>query len=283
MLLTDGGDAARRSPSRPLKRLDPRGSDLSKDAQVIRIGQRAAAARTGSRRAVIEGDDPYERAAAVDRFASAATRQAVGERDRRLGRAGASARCPPPPGPRARATRSCSSKRDEVPAATRARRSATTRSRTSTCSARETVISQEGVEGSSASSARCAGSRARPRSRTRSRSPATSAASFGWGVDVPGYNFTVANTERPLDARRGRALAATRRLRAAAADRQPDELPRPLDSYFLDVQPGYEDDPRRGRLQPRLDPRRRRGGLGRRSRRRIDEVTELVPVQANAP
>ena len=30
---------------------------------------------------------------------------------------------------------------------------------------------------------------------------------FGWGVNVPGYNFTVANTARPLDAAAAASLA----------------------------------------------------------------------------
>ena len=53
------------------KRLDPKGSDLSKDAQVIRIGDKPARPE-GYKTAVIQGKDPYERAAAIDRFFSAA-------------------------------------------------------------------------------------------------------------------------------------------------------------------------------------------------------------------
>ena len=54
-----------------LERLNPKGSDLSKDAQVIRIGDKPARP-SGFKTAVIEGRDPYERAAAIDRFFSAA-------------------------------------------------------------------------------------------------------------------------------------------------------------------------------------------------------------------
>src|SRR5215208_7520929 len=54
-----------------LKRLNPKGSDLSKDAQVIRIG--ADTARPdGFKTALIEGDNPFQAAAAIDRFFSAA-------------------------------------------------------------------------------------------------------------------------------------------------------------------------------------------------------------------
>ena len=70
ILLTDGGDLPPVS-SETLKRLKPKGSYLSKDAQVIRIG--ADTARPdGFKTALIEGDNPFEAAASIDRFFSAA-------------------------------------------------------------------------------------------------------------------------------------------------------------------------------------------------------------------
>ena len=101
-----------------LKRLKPKGSDLSKDAQVIRIGNEPARPE-GYKTAVIEGDDPYERAAAIDRFFSAAKGKPSDERGRRPPARRPSSRCRPPPGPPAPATRCCSRKRNTVPAATR--------------------------------------------------------------------------------------------------------------------------------------------------------------------
>ena len=70
LLLSDGGDLPAVT-SDTLDRLDPKGSDLSKDAQVIRIGQDVARPE-GFKTAVVQGDTPFERAAAVDRFVSAA-------------------------------------------------------------------------------------------------------------------------------------------------------------------------------------------------------------------
>ena len=70
LLLSEGGDlpAVTRDT---LDNLQPKGSDLSKDAQVIRIG--AGVARPeGFKTAVVQGDDAFERAAAIDRFISAA-------------------------------------------------------------------------------------------------------------------------------------------------------------------------------------------------------------------
>ena len=113
-----------------------RARDLAQDAQVIRDRGGAAAARRASRARVIKGDDPYERAAAIDRFASSARGKPSRERGgglrrgarvrdagRRLGRA-------------ARATPCCSSSRTRCPAATREALARAREAATSTCSAR---------------------------------------------------------------------------------------------------------------------------------------------------
>ena len=70
-LLLSDGDELPAVTADTLERLKPKGSDLSKDAQVIRIGD-APARPDGLKAAVIEGKDPYARAAAIDRFFSAA-------------------------------------------------------------------------------------------------------------------------------------------------------------------------------------------------------------------
>ena len=70
LLLSDGGDLPPVTKD-TLDRLKPKGSDLSRDAQVIRIGQDAARPG-GFKTAVIEGRDAYARAASIDRFFSAA-------------------------------------------------------------------------------------------------------------------------------------------------------------------------------------------------------------------
>ena len=70
LLLTDGRELPPVTED-TIERLQPRGSDLSRDAQVIRIGEEVARPE-GYKLAVIKGKDPYERAAAIDRFLSAA-------------------------------------------------------------------------------------------------------------------------------------------------------------------------------------------------------------------
>ena len=88
---------------------------------------------------------------------------------------------------------------------------------------------------------------------------------FGWGVEVPGYNFSVASTTRPLDAAAAASLA-TRGVFAPLllTDRAAD-LPPALESYFLSVQPGYEDDPGQAVYNRVLDPGRRRHDLAPRA------------------
>jgi hypothetical protein len=105
---------------------------------------------------------------------------------------------------------------------------------------------------------------------------------FGWGVTVPGYNFTLANTSRPLDSA-GAASLATRGVFAPLllTDRS-DKLPRPLESYMLSVQPGFEHDPGQAvynRVWILGDDK----SVSIAAQTRLDEITTLIPVQANAP
>ena len=85
---------------------------------------------------------------------------------------------------------------------------------------------------------------------------------FGWGVVVPGYNFSVANTDRPLDAAAAAALAT----RGVFAPLLLTDRGRPAPQAARGLSPErparLRGRPRPGGLQPGLDPRRRRGGFG---------------------
>ena len=70
-VLISDGDELPAVTEDTLKRLKPTGSDLAKDAQVVRIGDKPPRP-DGYKTAVLNGDDPYERAGAIDRFFSAA-------------------------------------------------------------------------------------------------------------------------------------------------------------------------------------------------------------------
>ena len=105
---------------------------------------------------------------------------------------------------------------------------------------------------------------------------------FGWGVVVPGYNFTIANTSRPLDAAAAASLATRGVFAPLLLTDRSDKLPKPLESYLLSVQPGFEDDPGQAVFN-RVWILGDDGVLSVPAQARLDQITELVPVQSNAP
>jgi hypothetical protein len=69
---------------------------------------------------------------------------------------------------------------------------------------------------------------------------------FGWGVVDPGHGFVFADTRRPADAAAAAPLSASGTYGPLLVTDDPDKLPTALQSYLLDVQPGYTRDPVRG-------------------------------------
>jgi len=105
---------------------------------------------------------------------------------------------------------------------------------------------------------------------------------FGWGIVVPGYNFAIANVERPLDVAAAASLATRGVFAPLLLTNDSEELPQPLEAYLLSVQPGYEDDPGQAvynRAWILGDDK----AISVDEQARIDATTELIPVQSNAP
>jgi hypothetical protein len=105
---------------------------------------------------------------------------------------------------------------------------------------------------------------------------------FGWGATVPGYNFTVAATSRPLDAAAAATLATRGVFAPLLLTDDAAKLPPALENYFLSVQPGYEDDPGQAvynRVWILGDDEQ----ISIDEQAQLDAVTELIPVQVNAP
>jgi hypothetical protein len=280
LLLSDGGDL----PSvtqQTLDDLQPRGSDLSKDAQVIRIGQ-SVARPEGYRTAVVQGDDPFERAAAIDRFFSAAR-----------GR----------PSP-AVVLYSADSSEWAMPAASWAARSGDAalpvRKDSIPAPVRTALRSHEGADvyllGPPSVISKKVEDELRTRKLARSvnrisaETPVESAIAFaryekgdfGWGIVVPGYNFAIANLDRPLDAAAAASLATRGVFAPLLLTDDAGQLPGPLQSYLLSVQPGYEDDPGQAvynRAWILGDDK----AVSVEQQARIDASTELIPVQSQAP
>ena len=105
---------------------------------------------------------------------------------------------------------------------------------------------------------------------------------FGWGIVVPGYNFAIANVDRPLDAAAAASLATRGVFAPLLLTDDADRLPGALEAYLLSVQPGYEDDPGQAvynRAWILGDDK----AVSVEQQARIDATTELIPVQSNAP
>jgi hypothetical protein len=280
ILLTAGGDLPAVTTD-VLERLAPKGSDLSKDAQVIRVGPDVARP-DGYKTALIEGDTPFERAAAIDRFFSAARARpsndvvlfSSDEPEYAMPAAAWSARSGDAALPVRRNT--------IPPPIVKALRE---HSRPNVF-----VLGPPGVISKGVLDQLRKRRLARDVNRIEGPNPVENAIAFtryekgdfGWGVIVPGYNFTVASTMRPADAAAAAALATRGVFAPLVLSDDPQTLPAKLEEYLLSVQPGYEDDPGEAvynRAWILGDDK----AISVPQQAQVDQLTELVPVQANAP
>jgi hypothetical protein len=280
ILLSVGGDLPAVT-SDALDHLKPTGSDLSKDAQVIRVGPDVARP-SDYKTALIEGKDPFERAEAIDRFFSAA--RAKPSNDVVLFSADNAEFAMPAASWAARSGDSALPvHRDRVPAPIA--RALREHSKPNVfVLGPESVISKQVI----------AQLEKRKLARTVKRIEGPNAVEnaiaftrfekgdFGWGVVVPGYNFTVASTTRPADAAAAAALATRGVFAPLLLTDDPDKLPQKLEDYFLSVQPGYEQDPSQAvynRAWILGDDK----AVSVDQQAQLDQLTELIPVQSNAP
>jgi hypothetical protein len=280
ILLTDGKDLPPVTED-VLKRLKPKGSDLSKDAQVIRIG--ADTARPdGFKTALIEGDNPFEATASIDRFFSAARARPSNDVVLYSSERGEFAM------PAAAwAARSGDAvlpvRKDRIPAPIVKALREHERPNVYVLGP-ESVISQKVLAQLKKQKL------ARAVNRIEGPTPVENAIAFtryekgdfGWGIVVPGYNFTVANSTRPADAAASAALGTRGVFAPLLLSDHAEELPPKLEEYLLSVQPGYEDNPGQAvynRAWVLGDDK----AISVRQQAQIDQLTELVPVQANAP
>ena len=280
LLLSDGDDLPAVSED-TLQRLDPRGSDLSKDAQVIRIGQ-GVARPDGYKTAVVQGEDAFERSAAIDRFVSAA--RGKPSADVVLYSADSPEWALPAASWSARSgDAALPVKRNSIPAPVR--RALAGHEGASVFLLGPPSVISEAVE-RELRDRKLAGSV----NRIAAPTPVENAIAFsryekgdfGWGIVVPGYNFAIANVNRPLDVAAAASLATRGVFAPLLLTDDAAELPRPLEAYLLSVQPGYEDDPGQAvynRAWILGDDKAISVG----EQARIDATTELIPVQSNAP
>jgi hypothetical protein len=280
LLLSDAGELPAVTED-TLERLDPRGSDLSEDAQVIRIGPDVARPE-GYKTALVQGDDPYERAAAIDRFFSAARGRPSndvvlysGERPEwampaaswaaRSGDAALPVEADSIPRPVARAL--ADHERPNV-----------------------YLLGPERIISEQVADTLRERKLARSVNRIEGDTPVENAIAFaryekgdfGWRVNIPGYNFAIASTTRPADAAAAAPLATRGVFAPLLLTDDPQALPEALESYLLSVQPGYEGDPRDA-VYNRAWILGDDTAISVRQQAQVDTITELIPVQANAP
>jgi len=104
---------------------------------------------------------------------------------------------------------------------------------------------------------------------------------FGWNIVQPGHGLVFANASRPLDAAAAAPLSASGTYGPLLLVPKSGSLPAALESFLLDIQPGYASDPVRGVYN--------RGwligdaaALSADTQARIDALLEIVPVNEGA-
>jgi ell wall binding domain 2 (CWB2) len=280
LLLSDGNELPAVTED-TLERLEPRGSDLSEDAQVIRIGPDVARP-DGYKTALIQGEDAYERAAAIDRFFSAArgrpSNDVVLYSGERAGWAMPAASWAARSGDAVLPVEASSIPRPV------ARALADHERPNVYLLGPERIISEQVADELRERKL------ARSVNRIEGDTPVENAIAFaryekgdfGWRVNIPGYNFAIASTTRPADAAAAAPLATRGVFAPLLLTDDPEALPEPLEAYLLSVQPGYEGDPRDA-VYNRAWILGDDTAISVRQQAQVDTITELIPVQATAP
>lgn len=258
-----------------LARLDPPGDPLAENAQAIVVGE--GTARPDDRRiATIEGADAFELAAEVDRFSAAAE----GEPSDAVVIASAEQAGFAMPAA-AWAARSSDAvlftEPDALPQAT-IDALADHEEPDIFVLGPESVISED-VE----RQLRRLGGRVE---RIEGATPVETAiefarydaGGFGWGLVTPGHNYTLATTSRPPDVAAAASLATNGTYAPLLLTDAGDELPRALRSYFLDVQPGFEENPNSG-VYNRVWILGDQDAVSLGVQAQIDALAELIPVE----
>ena len=274
-LLSDG-DSLPPVTSETLRRLSPKGSTFAKGAHAILIGD-GAPAPDHLKSTAIRGRDPYQRALAIDRFASVARGKpspdvvvASGEKPEFAMPAAAWA------------ARSGDAvlfvQRDSIPAATRSALRQHQKPRIFVLGP-SSVISDRVVKqlGRLGKARRVGADTAVDNAIAFAR---FKAGSFGWSAVVPGQNLTIANQSRPADAAAAAGLGANGVFAPLLLTDRATPLPRALEGYLLDIQPGFEgDDPSQG-VYNHVWILGGGDALAPDAQARVDAAAALIPVSA---
>jgi hypothetical protein len=276
ILLTDGGSLPPVTQT-TLDHLKPKGAQLASGAQAILVGDKPGPPN-GLKAARIKGPDPYAVAVAIDKFSSVARGKPAGDvivasgeqPEFSMPAAAWAARAGDP---------ILFTKKDVLPAATAAALKQHEKPHIYVLGP-DTVVSTK-VEKEL--------DKLGTVTRIDAANPVDNAiafarfkrGSFGWGAVVPGQNLTIANVSRPSDAAAAAGLAANG-IFAPLLLTDKAELPRTLESYLLDIQPGFENgDPSQG-VYNHVWILGGADALSPASQDRVDSAAALVPVDQPA-
>lgn len=239
ILVTQSGEVPELS-SQALRALGPRGSSDTAGRQVFVVG--AAAVPDGYETLELEGSDPAELAAEIDRL----RQRLAGEPDHILI---ASSQEPAYAMPAAAwAARSGDpvlfTERERLPAATLKALKRHARVPVYVLGP-ESAISEEvfkQVEKLYPAAERVGADTPEKSAIAFAR---YASAGFGWNINDPGHGIVIANATRPLDAAAAAPLSASGTWGPLLVTEEGGSVPEPLQGFLLDIKPGYENDPTR--------------------------------------
>ncbi len=240
LLLSDGDELPEATQS-ALDELGPTGAEKAGNAQVIRIGETAKP--EDLRASDVEGESAPELARAIDRLHTAA----AGEPSEAVVIAPADApefAMPAAAWAAKEGDPVLWSAKDSLPAATRAAITAHRRPRIYVLGP-ESVISKRVFDQLSdlGTTRRISGPEPVANSVAFAR---FSDGRFGWNAVDPGHGLVFTSTATPADAAAAAPLSGAGSYGPLLLVTEPNVLPRPLQDYLLDIQPGYDEDPVRG-------------------------------------
>ena len=275
ILLSDGGDLPAVTED-ALARLKPRGQALAKGAQVILVGE-TPPAPDGFKSGAIKGNDPYEIGATVDKFQTTAAGKPTPNVLVVSGEDPAYAM--PAANWAARSgTPVLFVKRNEIPQPTRQAIQAHSKPNIFILGPPSAISAATEKQLGTLGSVTRIGGRATNPVESAVEFSAFSSKGFGWGAVVPGRNYALANSSRPLDAAAAAALGSNGVYAPLLVTDQGDNLPKPLENYLLDVQPGFENgDPSQG-LFNRVWILGNEDAVSTAVQARVDELVQLIPV-----
>jgi ell wall binding domain 2 (CWB2) len=104
---------------------------------------------------------------------------------------------------------------------------------------------------------------------------------FGWNINDPGHGFVIASLARPADAPAAAALSGSGTWGPLLLTDDASSPPADLESYLLDMKPGYEDDPTRA-VYNHLWIVGDESAISVDFQVEVDEIAEVAPIRSGS-